>query len=169
MRSLPPSPANGAARKRRTTIYVAVSASAILVLAFCMIWLYPIWGGILDQQIKIDADDRQQVALGKKVYEDRCASCHGAKLEGQPNWQERKSDSKLPAPPHDASGHTWHHPDEQLFTITKEGLSAIVPGYESDMPAYKGILSDQEIAAALSYIKSTWSADIRARQPQKLK
>ena len=163
-----PSPENGhVCTKRRIAIYVSVSAVAVLILAGFTIWLYPILGGIAPgQQIKIDPDDRKQIALGKKVYEDRCAICHGAKLEGQPNWQERKPDGKLPAPPHDASGHTWHHTDEQLFTITKEGLSAIVPGYESDMPAFKETLSDSEIAATLAYIESTWPTDIRARQPQ---
>ena len=33
----------------------------------------------------------------------------------------------LPAPPHNETGHTWHHPDEMLFAITKygrEGLDA---------------------------------------------
>lgn len=163
-----PSPENGHARtKRRIAIYFSVSAVAVLILAGFTIWLYPILDGIApSQQIKIDPDDRKQVALGKKVYEDRCAICHGVKFEGQPNWQERKPDGKLPAPPHDASGHTWHHTDEQLFTITKEGLSAIVPGYQSDMPAFKETLSDSEIAAVLAYIESTWPADIRARQPQ---
>ena len=65
----------------------------------------------------------------------------------------------LPAPPHDASGHTWHHPDAVFFGIVKEGL---VPGkyappqYESDMPAFGGILSSEEIRSVLAYIKSTW-------------
>lgn len=29
-------------------------------------------------------------------------------------------------------------------------------GYESDMPAFGGILSDDEIRAVLAFIKSTW-------------
>lgn len=113
-----------------------------------------------------DAEDAGLVALGQRTYATHCASCHGAKLEGQPSWQERKPDGKLPAPPHDASGHTWHHPDRQLFEITKRGVSGIVPGYQSDMPAYAEILSDREIWAVLAYIKSTWPAPVRARQPQ---
>ena len=62
---------------------------------------------------------------GAVVYADYCASCHGANLEGQPNWRSRMPNGKLPAPPHDANGHTWHHPDRQLFAITKYGLSLI--------------------------------------------
>ena len=60
-------------------------------------------------------DDVDVVALGAKIYQARCASCHGAELEGQANWRERGADGILPAPPHDASGHTWHHPDAVLF------------------------------------------------------
>ena len=106
----------------------------------------------------------EQVALGQEVYAANCASCHGAELEGQPDWRRRNADGRMPAPPHDASGHTWHHADDQLFTVTKHGLGAVVPGYESDMPAYDGILTDAEIAAVLAYIKSTWPARQRDHQ-----
>jgi mono/diheme cytochrome c family protein len=146
-------------------IYIGLIVAGI-ILAVLAVWLYPAVIGDSRDEVRIDPTDQKQVALGKKVYGDRCAVCHGVKLEGQSNWQERKPDGKLPAPPHDPSGHTWHHTDEQLFTITKEGLAAIVPGYESDMPAFKEMLGDGEIAAVLAYIKSTWPAEIRARQPQ---
>ncbi|MBA3325614.1 MAG: c-type cytochrome [Rhodobacteraceae bacterium] len=99
---------------------------------------------------------REQLVLGQEVYAANCASCHGANLEGQPDWKRRLDSGRMPAPPHDESGHTWHHSDQALFTITRLGVGAIVPGYESDMPAFGGVLSDAEIAAALAYIKSTW-------------
>jgi mono/diheme cytochrome c family protein len=115
---------------------------------------------------KADPSDRALVALGTSVYAQRCASCHGAQLEGQPKWREHLPNGRLPAPPHNADGHTWHHADRQLFEMTKSGLSNIVPGYESDMPAFKDILTDQQIWAVLAYIKSTWPPHIRARQEQ---
>ena len=96
------------------------------------------------------------LAQGKDIYAANCASCHGANLEGQPDWRRRSENGRMPAPPHDETGHTWHHADSDLFTITKLGLSAVVPGYESDMPAFEKILSDTEISAVLDYIKSTW-------------
>jgi len=109
--------------------------------------------------------------LGEKLYAQHCASCHGANLEGQPDWRKRLANGRFPAPPHDASGHTWHHPDEVLFAITKHGL---VPpyapaGYESDMPAFGGKLSDQEIRAVLAYIESRWSPEVRKRRAEMLK
>lgn len=113
----------------------------------------------------IDTTDPQRVQTGRALYQSHCAACHGANLEGQPNWRERRADGRLPAPPHDLSGHTWHHPDSQLFDMTRNGLvpgRTAPKGYESDMPAYAGILSDEEIIAVLAYIKSTWPEDIRA-------
>lgn len=116
------------------------------------------------QAIELAPDDGAVVAEGKAIYRRLCAACHGPTLKGQANWQKRRPDGKLPAPPHDASGHTWHHPDRQLFDLTKQGPKALVGGdYETDMPGYKDILSDAEIVAVLSYIKSTWPPDIRKR------
>lgn len=114
--------------------------------------------------IRLRPDDTGLVAEGRKIYATECADCHGLTLAGQPNWRERKPDGRLPAPPHDPSGHTWHHPDEQLFALTKFGPARIVGnGYESDMQGYEGVLSDREILAVLSYIKSTWPPEIRQR------
>ncbi len=106
----------------------------------------------------------ERVELGRNIYTKHCASCHGAKLEGQPNWRTRNADGRLPAPPHDASGHTWHHDDEHLFRITKEGPAGIVgKGYVSDMPGFADTLSDAEIEAVITFIKSTWPERIRKR------
>jgi mono/diheme cytochrome c family protein len=105
-----------------------------------------------------------RVALGQKLYAANCASCHGDKLQGQPNWKEQMPDGLLPAPPHDATGHTWHHPDQQLFQIIKLGTAAIVPNYKSNMAGFGDRLSDQEIWSIIGYIKSAWPSDIQDRQ-----
>ena len=117
-----------------------------------------------DEPTKPDPNDPALTARGKVVYAERCASCHGANLEGQPNWRKRLPNGRLPAPPHDRTGHTWHHSDRQLFDMTKKGTAGMVPGYETDMPAYKDILSDADVWAVLSFIESTWPQDIRERQ-----
>jgi len=112
-----------------------------------------------------DPGDAALVALGRDVYAAHCASCHGAALEGQPNWRERKPDGMLPAPPHDPSGHTWHHADAQLLAMVRDGLAPFAPpGYRSEMPAFADVLSAREIAAVVAFIKSTWPADVRERQ-----
>lgn len=110
-------------------------------------------------------DDRRLIGQGERIYQVRCAACHGANLEGQADWRERGPDGLLPAPPHDESGHTWHHPDEQLFKLTKLGIAkaAGLKDYKTTMPAFEGVLSDEEIVAVLSFIKSRWPASVREK------
>ena len=108
-----------------------------------------------------------EIVRGQKLYAAHCASCHGAKLEGEPNWQSPKPNGRMPAPPHDESGHTWHHSDRELLLITKKGLAAVVAGYTSDMPAFESVLSDDEIAQTLAYIKSRWPDQARRYQQER--
>lgn len=116
---------------------------------------------------RLQPENTELVASGAGIYSEHCASCHGKSLEGQPDWRKRKPDGKLPAPPHDETGHTWHHPDEVLIKVTKLGVAALAgPDYQTDMPAYNGILNDTEIIAVLSYIKSRWPKEIRKRHDQ---
>ena len=73
----------------------------------------------------------------------------------------------MPTPPHDDSGHTWHHSDDQIFKITKFGISAVVPGYESDMMGFGEKLSDEEIRAIIAFIKSKWSEPHKEYQAER--
>ncbi|MEO1458413.1 MAG: cytochrome c [Pseudomonadota bacterium] len=113
--------------------------------------------------------DAADLRRGAALYEEHCAACHGADLEGEPDWQTPKPDSTLPAPPHDDSGHTWHHPDSMLFDYTKLGGAETlrrmgVTGVESGMPGFADILSDDEIRAILDFLKSRWSPRMRDYQ-----
>lgn len=111
------------------------------------------------------AGDPADIENGRVLYGQHCASCHGANLEGQPNWQTVGADGKVRAPPHDATGHTWQHTDDELFRFTKFSMKDVAPpGYVSDMPAFDGALSDDQIRAILAFIKSRWPHDIRAYQ-----
>ena len=145
-------------------------AFGVGVVAVTVIATYVLWGagGPAEPAYRLRPDDTRFTAMGQRVYAAQCAACHGAGLEGQPNWRERGPDGRLPAPPHDASGHTWHHPDELLFRITKHGVAkaANLKDYVSAMPAYDGVLSDAEIVAALSWIKAQWPAYIRVRHDE---
>ncbi len=105
-----------------------------------------------------------EITLGQELYAANCASCHGANLEGQPDWKRRLDNGRMPAPPHDGTGHTWHHADQQLFAITKLGITEVVPGYQSDMPVFDDVLTDDQIRAVLAFIKSTWPERQRAFQ-----
>lgn len=112
-----------------------------------------------------DPTDASLVALGQTVYADQCSECHGKNLEGQPNWRVRDEDGVLPAPPHNETGHTWHHGDELLFNYAKGGGQKIGgASFTSGMPPFEGILSDKEIWAVLAFIKSRWPERIQKRQ-----
>jgi mono/diheme cytochrome c family protein len=143
----------------RIALYLSLAISCLL-LAAC--------DSAPPAGVLLRPDDAGTLALGKKVYDAQCAACHGAQLQGQPNWRERDASGRLPAPPHDATGHTWHHPDQVLFRITKHGVAkaANLKDYVTSMPAYEGALSDAEIVAVLSYIKARWPADIRRKHDE---
>ena len=111
--------------------------------------------------------DKQKIFAGKILYDSNCASCHGVALEGQPNWQKRSSTGHLPAPPHDETGHTWHHPDQMLFEFTKYGPQRYAGAdYKSAMPAYEGKLSDEQIWNVLAFIKSQWPEEIQKQHTE---
>ena len=144
----------------RGRIILGAAVTGMLVVAI----LAFLWR---QQQVRERADptNAEQVALGRAVYGQHCASCHGAKLEGQPDWRHRKPNGRLPAPPHDMTGHTWEHPDEILFKVTKYGVKPLVSAqYETDMAGFAGVLSDAEIWAVIAYIKSAWSPAILERR-----
>jgi mono/diheme cytochrome c family protein len=103
----------------------------------------------------------ERVALGQAVYAQACAACHGANLEGKANWQTRLADGSLPPPPHDSTGHTWHHPDELLIDIVANGGD---PTSKSQMPAFKDQLTEEQIVAVLDFIKSRWGREEREYQ-----
>ena len=142
----------------------AIGFGAVVVIGLivaAVLWSRPTPSGSANPR------DAQLVAQGRLVYDQYCASCHGGNLEGQPNWQEELPEGGRPAPPHDETGHTWHHADEQLFEIVKSGPQAIsTPGYIYRMPAFGGVLGNEEIWAVLAYIKSTWPPEIQAAQDE---
>ena len=144
----------------RLNIGPAVFIAGVIALTAVGFHFYEPRTGITSQ---IDIRDAAKVAQGKKLYGETCAACHGAHLEGEtPNWRQRRPDGSLPAPPHNGTGHTADHTDERLFEITKFGRlrEICLPG-PSNMPKFDKILSDKEVWAVLSFIKSTWPPDVQ--------
>lgn len=138
----------------------------VLILAVLLVggaaWKFS--GDASASGLRLPYDRPESVARGAVLYAENCASCHGAELQGAPNWRQPLPEGLMPAPPHDETGHTWHHPDELLFRLTKLGTAAVVgQGYESNMPGFSETLDDQEILDVLGFIKSSWPSEIIAR------
>ncbi len=106
--------------------------------------------------------DPEEVAAGETLYGQYCASCHQADLSGEPDWKIPKADGTYPAPPQDSTGHTWHHPDDLLVQIVREGID--VAG--TSMPTFGDKLTDSQIQSIIEYLKSSWEPDERAAQWQ---
>lgn len=109
--------------------------------------------------------------VGRALYVEHCAACHGADLEGQPGWRSPDANGLYPAPPHDETGHTWHHDDAMLIDYITRGGQAVLDGmgvaFTSGMPGFDSVLEDSEIEAILDYIKSTWPEHIREAQARR--
>jgi mono/diheme cytochrome c family protein len=101
--------------------------------------------------------DAEELSLdeGRDLYAQYCASCHGANGEGQfpeaPYFPD--ASGRVGAPPHDSTGHTWHHPDAVLVRIVQEGraMPNVYP-----MPPFKNQLTETQIIMILEYIKTWW-------------
>ena len=144
---------------KNKSLLLIIVPSIILILGMV---IYLAKEKVAEASITLIPDNKEAISLGKSVYVQNCASCHGVNLEGQKDWMSRLPDGLMPAPPHDETGHTWHHSDKYLFMITKYGLEDIIgQKYPNNMPAYKNILSDKEIISVLSYIKSTWPNKVK--------
>jgi mono/diheme cytochrome c family protein len=158
----PEPPSTSLPRKSARPGWAAAAAAAVvtaMALAVIAGFRQQLGGPVLLPQ------NASMVSLGQRVYAAQCAACHGEKLEGQPNWRQPGADGLLPAPPHDATGHTWHHPDALLIAITRDGVGkgAGIENHRSAMPAFGGTLTDREIVAVLSYIKAQWPPEVRER------
>jgi mono/diheme cytochrome c family protein len=153
----------GSSSLRRRSLTVWLLGSGLLVVTAGL--FYFAMGEITPP--RMDPSDAAQVEAGRRIYGSACAACHGTSLQGQPDWQTRLPNGRLPAPPLDASGSSWRHSDRMLFAISKKGPAAYPVNYETDMPAFGSQLTDQEIAATLAYVKSTWPLDVQRRQTQR--
>lgn len=126
----------------------------------------------LSRVIGASASSAADVEKGASLYATHCASCHGVDLEGEPNWQSPHADGRMKAPPHDDTGHTWHHDDHMLYEYTRIGGQALmkqagIDNFKSGMPAFGDVLTDAQIVQVFDFIKSRWSKKNRRIQRER--
>ena len=133
----------GVLLKRRAWL-LAVSGVAAVGMMAC-----GSGGGASDSRFPIEVTD-ERVEVGARVYAANCASCHG----------DASTPPPLPgAPPHTDEGHTWHHADRLLFEWVMDR-----PPLAEVMPAFRGVLTEEEALAAIAYLKTFWPDDTREFQ-----
>ena len=107
------------------------------------------------------------IAQGSAIYQQHCAVCHGVNGEGQVPTApfDRDETGRYTAPPHNETGHTWHHADDLLIEIVHDGGMG-QPDLFHEMPAFGEQLTDEQIQAVIIYIKTLWTEDQRVRQAE---
>ena len=111
------------------------------------------------------ARDARHTVAGKRIYAAQCASCHGPRGEGQPEWDRPNAAGEMPAPPHDRRGHTWKHSDAMLYRIVANGWrDPFNKTRRLTMPAFERTLSAQEIRDVIDYLKPMWTSEQRSFQ-----
>lgn len=105
-------------------------------------------------QASAAAQNVASVSNGEKVYNQNCASCHGANGQGV-----QGSFPPLVGNP-TVTGYDIH-----LIHIVKYGLNGKIKvggvDYNGMMPAWVQSLSNADIAAVLTYIRSSWGNKAR--------
>lgn len=98
-----------------------------------------------------------QVEVGREVFRQNCALCHGENAEGaEGDWRERLADGSFRPPPLDGSAHAWHHPQEILLRVIDYGGEAM----GGKMPAFIDVLEQDEKLAAIAFFQDFWTDDI---------
>ena len=126
-----------------------------------------IWGAAAAHAAEstLPSPDAERAKVGRAVYRQHCASCHGAQAEGAPNWQQPDPKGDMPAPPHNAKGHTWKHSDATLYRIVMQGWRDPFNKTEQlTMPGFSGVLSPKEARAVVAYFRILWTPEQRRFQ-----
>jgi len=98
---------------------------------------------------------------GQAVFESRCAACHQANGQGLPGA----------FPPLAGSEYVLGE-EERVVRIVLHGLQGAVTvkgqTFNGAMPAWADVMSDAEIAAVLTYIRSSWGNSAEAIAVEKV-
>ncbi|WP_035968007.1 cytochrome c [Bradyrhizobium sp. YR681] len=105
------------------------------------------------------------ISLGKTVYDKNCASCHGTQGEGKPpHWPPLANNQSI----------EMQSAVNPIRMVLNGGYP---PGTRGNpmpygMPPFAGLLSDNEIAAVVSYIRTAWGnrgTPVSAREANELR
>lgn len=106
-------------------------------LAFACVMLLPLAG------------QAQDAAAGKEIYAQYCALCHGEQGQGDGSLS-----ANLDPKPRDHTDGAYMNAltDDHLLKVVSEGGAAA--GLAPIMPAWKGILADQQILDVIAFVRT---------------
>ena len=77
---------------KNKSLFLIIVPSIILILGMI---IYLADEKVAEAAITLNPDNKETILLGKSVYVQNCASCHGVKLEGQKDWMSRLLDGLI--------------------------------------------------------------------------
>ena len=102
----------------------------------------------------------EKVSRGKPLFAQHCAACHGELGQGLvEDWRKTDADGNYPPPPLNGTAHTWHHPTEVLLRTIENGGVPL----GGTMPAFGGVIDEQQALDIIAYFQSLWTDDIYGR------
>ena len=92
---------------------------------------------------------RSHYARGERIYADHCADCHGEQGEGVRGMYPALADNRAV---------TLDTPTNVVSAVLRGGFPPTTAGNPRPfgMPPYATLLSDEDIAAVVSYIRNAW-------------
>jgi mono/diheme cytochrome c family protein len=145
-------------------LYTVVLALALMgLLVACA---PPAASGVAVQGVSLTEADLIQ---GHILYTAYCAGCHGDHGQGQfpgaAALQPSPITNRIGAPPHDDTGHSWHHSDDLLVRYVLEG-GFTDPAAFYPMPGFGGLLTVDDARQIVGYIMTLWTDEQRMMQKQ---
>ena len=91
----------------------------------------------------------EQVVDAAQLYQNYCASCHGAQGAG-----DGPAGMALNPKPRNLTDVAWQESvdDERIYTVLEKGGTAI--GISATMAPWGGVMNDKEITAMVEYIRT---------------
>ena len=104
--------------------------------------------------------DVERIGRGARLYEDHCASCHGTQGEGGIT----SSGERLVLPLAGNRSVTMEPPANLVRAIALGGFGPATVGHPRPfgMPPFAQVLSDEQIGAVATFLRSSWGAQASA-------